>query len=181
MAVIRPEKVAKVAEIQELLSNSKCTILVDFCGLTVAQDTELRRKMREAGVHYNVVKNTLLRIAAEQAGIEGLEPSLEKNTAIAVSPEDPVAVAKIVCEFAKENKELKVKVGVLDGKVIGAGEIKALAERSFYCQDAGQHECSYQRFCQCTSRYYPQCRICSGSCTQTKRVRLICGMLHKAA
>ena len=72
MAVIRPEKVAKVAEIQELLSNSKCTILVDFCGLTVAQDTELRRKMREAGVHYNVVKNTLLRIAAEQAGIEGL-------------------------------------------------------------------------------------------------------------
>ena len=120
MAVIRPEKVAKVAEIQELLSNSKCTILVDFCGLTVAQDTELRRKMR-------VVKNTLLRIAAEQAGIEGLEPSLEKNTAIAVSPEDPVAVAKIVCEFAKENKELKVKVGVLDGKVIGADEIKALA------------------------------------------------------
>ena len=112
MAVIRPEKVAKVAEIQELLSNSKCTILVDFCGLTVAQDTELRRKMREAGVHYNVVKNTLLRIAAEQAGIEGLEPSLEKNTAIAVSPED---------------KELKVKVGVLDGKVIGADEIKALA------------------------------------------------------
>lgn len=79
MAVIRPEKVAKVAEIQELLSNSKCTILVDFCGLTVAQDTELRRKMREAGVHYNVVKNTLLRIAAEQAGIEGLEPSLEKT------------------------------------------------------------------------------------------------------
>ena len=87
-----------------MLSNSKCTILVDFCGLTVAQDTELRRKMREAGVHYNVVKNTLLRIAAEQAGIEGLEPSLEKNTAIAVSPEDPVAVAKIVCEFAKKTK-----------------------------------------------------------------------------
>ena len=127
MAVIRPEKVAKIAEIKELLSTSKCTILVDFCGLTVAQDTALRRKMREAGVHYNVVKNTLLRIAAQEVGIEGLEPSLEKNTAIAVAPEDPVAVAKIVCDFAKENKELKVKVGVLDGKVIGAEEIKALA------------------------------------------------------
>lgn len=127
MAVIRPEKVAKIAEIKELLSNSKCTILVDFCGLTVAQDTALRRKMREAGVHYNVVKNTLLRIAAQEVGIEGLEPSLEKNTAIAVAPEDPVAVAKIICDFAKENKELKVKVGVLDGKVIGADEIKALA------------------------------------------------------
>ena len=127
MAVIRPEKVAKIAEIKELLSTSKCTILVDFCGLTVAQDTALRRKMREAGVHYNVVKNTLLRIAAQEVGIEGLEPSLEKNTAIAVAPEDPVSVAKIVCDFAKENKELKVKVGVLDGKVIGAEEIKALA------------------------------------------------------
>ena len=127
MAVIRPEKVAKIAEIKELLSTSKCTILVDFCGLTVAQDTALRRKMREAGVHYNVVKNTLLRIAAQEVGIEGLEPSLEKNTTIAVAPEDPVAVAKIVCDFAKENKELKVKVGVLDGKVIGAEEIKALA------------------------------------------------------
>ena len=127
MAVIRPEKVAKIAEIKELLSTSKCTILVDFCGLTVAQDTALRRKMREAGVHYNVVKNTLLRIAAQEVGIEGLEPSLEKNTAIAVAQEDPVAVAKIICDFAKENKELKVKVGVLDGKVIGADEIKALA------------------------------------------------------
>lgn len=127
MAVIRPEKAAKVAELKKLLVNSKCSILVDFCGLTVAQDTELRRKMREAGVHYNVVKNTLLRIAAQEAGIEGLEPSLEKNTAIAVAPEDPVAVAKIICEFAKANKELKIKVGVLDGKVISVEDIKALA------------------------------------------------------
>lgn len=127
MAVIRTEKVAKIAEIKELISTSKCTILVDFCGLTVAQDTALRCKMREAGVHYNVVKNTLLRIAAQEAGIEGLEPSLEKNTAIAVSPEDPVAVAKVICDFAKENKELKVKVGILDGQVIDAEAIKALA------------------------------------------------------
>ncbi len=127
MAVIRPEKVAKVAELKELMTNSKCAILVDFCGLTVAQDTVLRRKMREAGVNYSVVKNTLLRIAAEEAGIEGLEAVLEHNTAIAVAPEDPVAVAKIICEFAKENKALKVKIGVLDGKVISADEIKALA------------------------------------------------------
>lgn len=127
MAVIRPEKVAKVAEIKELITNSKCTILVDFCGLTVAQDTVLRCKMREAGVTYIVVKNTMLRIAAAEAGIEGLEPSLEKNTAIASSPEDPVIVAKIISEFAKENDKLQVKVGILDGKVIGVEEIKALA------------------------------------------------------
>ena len=110
MAVIRPEKAAKVAEIKELLTASKCTILVDFCGLTVAQDTAFRRKMREAGVKYGVVKNTMLRIAANEAGIEGLEPVLEKNTAIAVAPEDPVAVAKIICDFAKENKALTIKL-----------------------------------------------------------------------
>ena len=123
MAVIRPEKAAKVAEIKELLTASKCTILVDFCGLTVAQDTAFRRKMREAGVKYGVVKNTMLRIAANEAGIEGLEPVLEKNTAIAVAPEDPVAVAKIICDFAKENKALTINAGT--GKEI---TIKALAE-----------------------------------------------------
>ena len=120
MAVIRPEKAAKVAEIKELLTASKCTILVDFCGLTVAQDTAFRRKMREAGVKYGVVKNTMLRIAANEAGIEGLEPVLEKNTAI--------AVAKIICDFAKENKALTIKAGVLDGQVIDEAAIKALAE-----------------------------------------------------
>ena len=127
MAVIRLEKVAKIAEIKELISNSKATILVDFCGLTVAQDTKFRVEMRKAGIKYIVVKNTLLRIAAQEAGVEGLEPSLEKNTAIAVAPEDPVAVAKIICDFAKTNKELKVKAGILDGKVISADEVKALA------------------------------------------------------
>ena len=127
MAVIRPEKVAKIAEIKEFISNAKATILVDFCGLTVAQDTKFRVEMRKAGIKYIVVKNTLLRIAAQEAGVEGLEPSLEKNTAIAVAPEDPVAVAKIICDFAKTNKELKVKAGILDGKVISADEVKALA------------------------------------------------------
>ena len=126
-AKVLESKKAVVDALSGKIKEATSVVFVDYKGITVAQDTELRRKMREAGVHYNVVKNTLLRIAAEQAGIEGLEPSLEKNTAIAVSPEDPVAVAKIVCEFAKENKELKVKVGVLDGKVIGADEIKALA------------------------------------------------------
>lgn len=127
MAVIRPEKVAKIAEIKELLVNAKAAVLVDFCGLTVAEDTVLRNQMREAGVTYLVVKNTMLRIAATEAGVEGLEPSLEKNTAIAVSSTDPVAVAKVVCDFAKDHKKLVVKAGVLEGKVISAEEIKALA------------------------------------------------------
>ena len=128
MAVIRPEKAAKVAELKEIFSSAKCVVLVDFCGLTVAQDTELRNKMREAGVSYEVNKNTMIRIAAQEAGIVGLEAYLEKNTALAASETDPVAVAKIICEFAKTNKQLVVKAGVLDGKVISAEEIKALAE-----------------------------------------------------
>lgn len=128
MAVIRPEKVAKVAALKAIFENAKCAVLVDFCGLTVAQDTELRNKMREAGVSYEVNKNTMIRIAAQEAGIVGLEAYLEKNTALAASETDPVAVAKIICEFAKTNKQLVVKAGVLDGKVISAEEIKALAE-----------------------------------------------------
>ena len=127
MAVIRPEKVAKIAEVKELLTNSKCTILVDYCGLTGAQDTKLRRAMRQAGVKYSVVKNNFVRIAAQEAGIEGLESFLEKNTAIASSPEDPVVVAKIITDFAKENKVMTIKAGILDGKVISAEDIKALA------------------------------------------------------
>ena len=127
MAVIRPEKVAKIAEVKELLTNSKCTILVDYCGLTVAQDTKLRRAMRQAGVKYSVVKNTFLRIAAQEAGIEGLDSFLEKNTAIASSPEGPVVVAKIITDFARENKVMTIKAGILDGKVISAEDIKALA------------------------------------------------------
>ncbi len=127
MADIRAEKAAKVAEIKELLTGSKCSILVDFCGINVAQDTAFRRKVREAGVTYSVAKNTLIRIAADEAGIEGLTSALEHNTAIAAAPEDPVAVAKLVCDFAKESKILKIKIGVLDGKTISADEIKALA------------------------------------------------------
>jgi large subunit ribosomal protein L10 len=125
---IRPEKAAKVAELKELLSGSKGVVLVNYCGLTVAEDTDLRRKMREAGVKYMVAKNTFVRIAAKDAGIEGLEGMLEHNTALAFSAEDPVAPAKIASEFAKDHKALEIKGGILDGKVIGLDEIKALAE-----------------------------------------------------
>ena len=72
--------------------------------LTVAQDTQLRRKLREAGVEYRVVKNTMTRIAAQEAGIEGLDVYLEGPTAIAMSETDPVAPAKIISDFVKEHK-----------------------------------------------------------------------------
>lgn len=125
---IRPEKSGKVAELKDLLSSSKGAVLVDYCGLTVAEDTELRSKMREAGVKYMVAKNTFIRIAAKEAGIEGLDAYLEHNTAVAFSAEDPVAPAKILNDFSKDHKALEIKAGILDGKVIALDEVKALAE-----------------------------------------------------
>ena len=125
---IRPEKAGKVAELKDLLSSSKGAVLVDYCGLTVAEDTELRSKMREAGVKYMVAKNTFIRIAAQEAGIEGLDAYLEHNTAVAFSAEDPVAPAKILNDFSKDHKALEIKAGILDGKVIALDEVKALAE-----------------------------------------------------
>ena len=125
---IRPEKAGKVAELKDLLSSSKRAVLVDYCGLTVAEDTELRSKMREAGVKYMVAKNTFIRIAAKEAGIEGLDAYLEHNTAVAFSAEDPVAPAKILNDFSKDHKALEIKAGILDGKVIALDEVKALAE-----------------------------------------------------
>lgn len=125
---IRPEKAGKVAELKDLLTSPKGVVLVDYCGLTVAEDTELRSKMREAGVKYMVAKNTFIRIAAQEAGIEGLDAYLEHNTAVAFSAEDPVAPAKILNDFSKDHKALEIKAGVLDGKVIGLDEVKAVAE-----------------------------------------------------
>ena len=137
MHSIRPEKAAKVSELKDLMTGSKGVILVDYCGLTVAEDTDLRRKMREAGVTYMVAKNTFVRIAAKEAGIEGLDSFLEHNTALAFSAEDPVAPAKILSEFAKDHKALEIKAGILDGAVIG---LDRFAEpRSPACQTHRQH------------------------------------------
>jgi len=124
---IRPEKAAKVAELKEILSAAKGVVFVNYSGLTVADDTKLRSSMRAAGVKYAVAKNTFIRIAAKEVGIEGLESILEHNTAIAVSPEDPIAAAKILNDFAKDHKALEIKGGLLDGKQISVDEVKALA------------------------------------------------------
>ena len=125
-------KQAVVAQLKEQLESAKGVVLTSYKGLTVAQDTELRRELREAGVSYHVVKNTMLRIAAKEAGIEGIEEHLECTTAFAFSTEDAVAPAKVICGFIKKNKledaeVLTVKVGMVEGKVIGVDEVKALA------------------------------------------------------
>lgn len=125
-------KEAIVNGLKEQLTTAKGVVLVTYKGLTVAQDTKLRRNLREAGVSYHVVKNTMLRIAAQEAGIEGLNPYLEGTTAMAFSTEDAIAPAKVISDFIKENKLdtaeiLNVKAGMLEGQVIGLEEVKALA------------------------------------------------------
>ena len=125
-------KQAVVAQLKEQLESAKGVVLTSYKGLTVAQDTELRRELREAGVSYHVVKNTMLRIAAKEAGIEGIEEHLEGTTAFAFSTEDAIAPAKVICGFIKKNKldeneVLTIKVGTVEGKVIDAKEVKALA------------------------------------------------------
>ena len=129
-AKVLSEKQAIVAELTEKLQNAAAGVLVDYKGITVAEDTALRAEMRKNGVDYAVVKNTLTRFAVKNAGLEDLSSVLEGTTSLAVSATDPAAPAKVVCDFAKKMNGAKftVKAGFVDGKVIGVDEIKALAE-----------------------------------------------------
>ena len=123
------EKSLIVSEIKEKFQQSSGVVLADYRGLTVAQVTQLRAQLRKAGVEYRVLKNTLVRRAADELGVEGLDSYLKGPTALAFSS-DPVAPAKILIDFAKANKlkKFQIKAGVLEGKVIGAEGVKALAD-----------------------------------------------------
>lgn len=120
-------KKAQVAELVEVLKSAQTGVLVDYRGLTVEEDTELRRKLRAANVKYFVVKNTLLRLAAKESGLDALDEILHGPTALAVSDEDAVAPAKVLADFAKENDKLELKSGFMDGSVMSLDEIKTLA------------------------------------------------------
>lgn len=123
----RPEKVATVSEVQQKFTASKSVILADYRGLNVEEVTELRKKLREAGVDYKVVKNTLTSRAAKAAKIDGLDQFLSGPTALAFGFNDVVIPAKILADFAKEHKKLEIKGGVLEGKVIDLAAVKDLA------------------------------------------------------
>jgi len=121
-------KQQQVAEVSEKLRASACTVVADYRGLNVSQVTELRKQLREAGVEFSVLKNTLTRRATAATELTELDEHLTGPTAIAFSNEDAVAPAKILVEFAKKNEALKVKAGVLEGQVVDATQIKALAD-----------------------------------------------------
>ncbi|MBM4764952.1 50S ribosomal protein L10 [Bacillus sp. B15-48] len=128
MSSVIETKKQLVEEIADKFKASQSTIVVDYRGLTVAEVTELRKQLRDAGVEFKVYKNTMTRRAAEAAGIEGLNEVLTGPNAVAFSTEDVVAPAKIINEFAKKNEALEIKAGVIEGNVATVEEVKALAD-----------------------------------------------------
>lgn len=125
---ILEQKKALVASLTDKLKNSCAGVIVNYKGINVSDDTKLRKELREAGVEYFVVKNTLLQRAAKEAGLDGLEPVLEGTTAIAISKDDHVAAARILCKFAEGNNFFKAKAGFIEGKVISEAEVNNLAK-----------------------------------------------------
>ena len=119
-----------VADLTETLKSSAAGVLVDYKGINVADDTKLRKELREAGVEYSVVKNTMLRFAAKEAGLEGWDEFLHGTTALAVSKEDPIIAAKILAKYAEAIKGdvFTIKSGFLDGKVVDTDTVNALAK-----------------------------------------------------
>ncbi len=116
-----------VAQLKDKFGQAKLIVLTDYKGLNVAAMNDLRAKLREADIDYHVVKNTLLRRAAQDTDAAALIDSFTGPSAIAVSLDDPVAPAKVLTEFSKANGKLEIKAGVMEGKILDASSIKALA------------------------------------------------------
>lgn len=122
------EKVAVVEELVDKFKRGQGIVLADYRGLNVKDITELRSKLREAGVEFHVIKNSLALRAAREVDLDQLESLLVGPTAIAFGYDEPVSAAKVLSEFAKSHDDLEVKGGVLDGKVIDVEGVKALAD-----------------------------------------------------
>ena len=127
-AKVLEQKQAIVAELTERLKNSVTGVLVNYKGINVADDTALRKELREAGVQYSVVKNTLLSRACEEAELTGLQTTLAGTTALATCDEDYAAAARILANYAKKSKTFEIKGGYLDGEVVDLATIDSLAK-----------------------------------------------------
>ena len=121
-------KKEQVAKIKELVANSVAGVLVDYRGINAGDDTKLRKELREAGVEYMVVKNTILHRAFEGTDLAELDSLLEGTTALAISPEDHTAAARILGNYAENNESFNLKGGYLDGKAIDLATVTALAK-----------------------------------------------------
>ena len=127
-AKVLESKKAVVEALSNKIKESTSVVFVDYKGITVAQDTELRKQFREAGVEYTVVKNTLTNFAAKENGYN-FEDILNGTTSMASTTGDPIAPARIVCEFAKKNKlPISIKGGIVEGSVLTAQQLNGFGE-----------------------------------------------------
>ena len=116
-----------VADIKQKFEKAHSAVLVDYRGLNVAEDTELRNQLRKAGVEYAVLKNTMINLAVKDMGLDDMKSHLEGPTAVAFGMEDAVAPAKVLSEFIKKTKKMTIKCGVVDGAYIDEAGVQALA------------------------------------------------------
>ena len=127
-ASVLEKKQQQVAELKEKIAGAVTGIIVDYKGINVSDDTALRKELRENGVEYFVVKNTILGRAIDGTSVEGMKSVLEGATALALSKEDYTAAARILCKFAEGHDNFKVKSGFLDGEVVDVATIESLAK-----------------------------------------------------
>ncbi len=121
------EKQSVVEDLHERFSRSKVVIVTDYKGLDVAAISDLRAKLKAAGIEYRVVKNSLLARASEETGTAKLTAFFKGPSAVAISYDDPVTPAKVLIEFAKTNDKFGIKAGVMDGKILDLDQLKALS------------------------------------------------------
>ena len=126
-AKILESKKTVVANIKEKFDKAQTVVLVDYRGLTVAEDTELRNQLRQAGVEYCVLKNTMINLATKDMGFDQLSAHLEGPTAVAFGYEDMIAPAKILSDFSKAKKKMTIKCGICDGDYLDEAGVQALA------------------------------------------------------
>ena len=159
-AKVLESKQARVEELAELLKNSVSVVLVDYKGITVEQDTALRKNLREANVKYFVEKNTLLKRAFNANGVTDFDEVLNGTTAVAVSADDQTAPARILGEFAEKSETFKLKAGSVEGE--------------FYDENHGSVQDSVQGRSACTARRLftgsdSEARCCTAGCCGQKR------------
>lgn len=128
MSNILEQKKAVVEEIKTKLSEAQSVVFVDYRGLTVAEDTELRNEFRKTGTEYRVLKNTMIELAAAELGIEGLDEHLKGPTAVAFGMTDAAAPAKVMLDFIKKSKKGSVKCGIVAGEILDTAGVQALSE-----------------------------------------------------
>ena len=130
-AKVLSEKQAIVQALTDRIQNATCGIFVDYKGITVAEDTALRKEMRESDVEYSVVKNTLTRFAVDNVGYKEFDPILNGTTSLATSATDAIAPARIACQYAEKlGDRFTIKGGFVEGKVLSLEELNALGKLS---------------------------------------------------